>query len=131
MIVVDSSVWVGYFKRQDIPQVHALRALDRGSILVGDVVLLEILQGASTEAQAGRLERELRELTIARMFGPQIAVDAARNYRTLRRLGITLRKTADNIIATYCINNGHQLLHNDRDFGPFEAHLGLQVYRAY
>ena len=129
MIVVDSSVWVGYFKRQDVPEVRALRSLDRGSILVGDVVLLELLQGVDTELQASRLEREIGQLTMARMLGPRMASDAAKNYRTLRRLGITVRKAADNIIATYCINAGYQLLHRDRDFDPFETHLGLQVYR--
>lgn len=129
MIVVDSSVWVGYFKRHDVPEVHTLRNLDRSRILVGDVVLLELLQGVDMEAQAGRLQRELSQLTMARMLSLQVASDAARNYRTLRRLGITVRKTAGSIIATYCINAGYQLLHKDRDFAPFETHLGLRVYR--
>ena len=129
MIVVDTSVWIGYFRRMDLPQVHALRQLPADEILLGDVVLLEILQGESSEPRADRLARELGAFTGARMLGAEVAQAAARNYRHLRGLGVTIRSMADTVIATYCIHRGYRLLHNDRDFAAFEAHLGLEVFQ--
>src|SRR4051794_20322506 len=108
MIVVDTSVWIDYFRRADRPQAHYLRNLGSDEILLGDVVLLEILRGEDTEARAGHLARQLRAFTSARMLGAEVATDAARNYRTLRRLGITARSIVDTIIATYCIRHDHR-----------------------
>lgn len=95
--------------------------------LVGDLILLEVLQGARNDGHAARLEREMREFPVTNMLDGDLAVKAARNYRALRTKGITIRKTADVIIATFCIEHGHELLHDDRDFGPFSEHLGLRA----
>ena len=127
MIVVDTSVWIGLFRRHDLPAVQALKSLVTTDIIVGDIVLLEVLQGMSTEEGANRKFAELRSFTMARMLGPDAAVQAARNYRYLRAQGMTIRSTADCIIATYCLREGYSLLHNDRDFDAFEKHLGLSV----
>jgi predicted nucleic acid-binding protein len=108
--------------------VRVLRSLfEREVLLVGDIVLLEVLQGARDEAHAIRLARDLNEFDIVPMLGTHVAVQAARNYRTLRSKGITIRKTVDLIIGTFCIEHGHTLLHDDRDFEPMRLHLGLQV----
>jgi predicted nucleic acid-binding protein len=95
--------------------------------LVGDLVLLEVLQGARNDRHAAQIERELRVFKIERMLDDGIAVKAAANYRALRDRGITVRKTIDLIIATFCVERGHSLLHDDRDFDPVAAHLGLRV----
>ncbi len=108
--------------------MRVLRSLfEREVLLVGDIVLLEVLQGARDEAHAIRLARDLNEFDIVPMLGTHVAVQAARNYRTLRSKGITIRKTVDLIIGTFCIEHGHTLLHDDRDFEPMRLHLGLQV----
>jgi predicted nucleic acid-binding protein len=131
MIVVDTSVWIDHLRGLDLPHVRVLKELASGDILLGDVVLLEVLRGEDTEARASRLTAELRAFTGARMLGIEVATEAARNYRTLRRLGITVRSMADTIIATYCILHDRPLLHNDRDFDAFETHLGLEVFRPH
>ncbi len=124
MIVVDSSVWVAHFRNQNTPAVTALRgAIDPNDIVVGDLILLECLQGARDEGHAARIEAALSAFSMEPMLD---AVAAARHYRTLRALGVTPRKTADLIIATFCIARGHALLHQDRDFEPMIAHLGLR-----
>ena len=95
-------------------------------ILVGDLILLEVLQGATSEANAVRIERNLRAYSIAPMCGEAIALRAAQNYRTLRTQGITVRKTIAMVIGTFCIEGGHSLLHDDRDFDPMVRLLGLR-----
>jgi predicted nucleic acid-binding protein len=128
MIVVDSSVWIANLRGLDTDDVRALRTLKYpNAILVGDLVMLEVLQGAGDELRAVKIERHLRQFKIERMLDDQIAVLAARNYRALRHRGVTIRKTIAVIIATFCLARGHRLLHNDRDFDPFVSHLGLQV----
>jgi predicted nucleic acid-binding protein len=132
MIIVDSSVWIAHLRGLDSPEVTALRALvdeDDDRILVGDLILLEVLQGARDEGRAAGIERDLREYAVAPMLNPELAIQAARNYRLLRGRGITVRKTIDTIIATFCLAGGHALLHADRDFDPMETHLGLRVVR--
>jgi len=132
VIVIDSSVWIAHLRGLDVPQVAALRALvdeDDDQILVGDLILLEVLQGARDEGHAARIERDLREYVVVPMLGLQLAIQAARNYRLLRGRGITIRKTIDMVIATFCLAGGHMLLHADRDFDPMETHLGLRVVR--
>jgi predicted nucleic acid-binding protein len=99
----------------------------REPLLVGDLILLEILQGARNEAHAERIERALRQYMIVPVLDDHLAAKAARNYRKLRDRGITIRKTADLIIGTFCIEHRHALLHDDRDFAPMEEHLGLRV----
>jgi predicted nucleic acid-binding protein len=94
---------------------------------VGDLILLEILQGARDDAHARRIERGLRRYTLVPLLNADLAPRAAENYRRLRELGITIRKTADLIIGTFCIEHGHRLLHDERDFAPMEQYLGLMV----
>jgi len=128
VIVVDSSVWIAYFRAVDIASTRQLDALDLDvDLLVGDIVLLEVLRGARSASHARRIENELRRFDIVPMLGEKLAVKAAENYRLLRGLGITLRKSPDLIIGTYCIEHNHALLHDDRDFEPMREHLGLRV----
>ncbi len=130
MIVVDSSVWIAQLRGQATAPLLRLRALvaeDDDQVLIGDLILLEVLQGARDDAHAARIERALRAFAIAPMLDPTIAVQAARNYRLLRARGITVRKTIDMIIGTFCLLGGHALLHDDRDFDPMAEHLGLRI----
>lgn len=129
MIVADSSVWIGQLRGYDTPAVRRLTQIERTHrlILVGDLILLEVLQGARDDAHALQLEHRLRKFTIERMLDDHIAVKAARNYRLLRGRGITVRKTVDLIIATFCVERGHSLLHDDRDFDAIATHIGLDV----
>lgn len=128
MIVVDSSVWIANLRDADLACVHELRSIWHSeTLLVGDIVLLEVLQGARGDADAAMTERDLRCFPVVPMLGEDLAAKAARNYRLLRARGITVRKLADLIIGTYCIEHGHALLHNDRDFDPMAEHLGLQI----
>jgi predicted nucleic acid-binding protein len=129
MIVVDSSVWIGQSRGADTRAVNSLNHMmdEAGQILVGDIVLVEVLLGARDDAHAARIERSLRKFTIEAMLGDDMAVKTARNYRILRLKGITVRKTVDLIIATFCAEHGHSLLHDDRDFDMMAAHLGLTI----
>ena len=128
MILVDSSVWISYFRAEERPAVQLLRSMRKPTdILVGDLILMEVLQGARDKRHADSIESNMREFRGAAMLGPKIAVKAAANFRHLRERGITVRKTIDTIIATFCIENDHQLLHQDRDFAHFETHLGLRA----
>jgi len=94
---------------------------------VGDLILGEVLQGFRSDADFEAARRSLSKFTQVSMMSPELAVLSAQNYRALRKMGINVRKTIDCFIATFCIENGHALLHSDSDFNPFEAHLGLQV----
>ncbi len=128
MILVDSSVWIARLRGRETAATAKLRALvAHEPLLIGDLILLEVLQGARDEAHAARIERDLRRYAVVPLLDDELAPRAARNYRTLRDLGVTIRKTADLIIGTYCIERGHALLHDDRDFDPMQQHLGLRV----
>jgi predicted nucleic acid-binding protein len=128
VILVDSSVWIAHLRRSWTPATARLEAaVRREPILVGDLILLEVLQGARDEAHAARIEHGLRQFALAPLLDVDLAPCAARNYRKLRDLGITIRKTADIIIGTFCIENRCALLHDDRDFAPMEEHLGLVI----
>jgi predicted nucleic acid-binding protein len=126
VILVDSSVWIAHLRGLWTPATAKLEAAaNRGPILVGDLILLEVLQGARNEAHAARIERGLRRFDVAPLLDADLAPRAARNYRKLRDMGITIRKTTDIIIGTFCIERRCSLLHDDRDFAPMEEHLGL------
>jgi predicted nucleic acid-binding protein len=128
VIAVDSSAWIAHLRNVDSKPVHVLRSLfGETELLIGDIVLLEVLQGARDEAHAVRIAHELNQFDIVEMLDPGIAVQAAHNCRALRGKGITIRKTADLIIGTFCIEHSHTLLHNGRAFEPMRTHLGLQV----
>jgi len=128
VILVDSSVWIAHLRGHRTAATAKLEAASaREPLLVGDLILLEVLQGARDEPHAARIERGLRQYAVVPLLGPDLAPRVARNWRKLRDLGITLRKTADVVIGTFCIEHGHALLHDDRDFAPMQEHLGLQV----
>lgn len=128
MIVVDTSVWISLIRNADDELNARMRSyISRGLILIGDIILLEILQGARSERHAQELMGKLSAFPCATMSSPSLAIKAAGNYRTLREEGMTIRKTTDLIIGTYCIENKYSLLHADRDFVPMVAHLGLKI----
>ena len=129
MTIVDSSVWIDYFNGRATVWTDLLdRLLGKEHLLMGDLV--EILQGFRSDLDFHRARRHLETLEFLPMAGREVAIAAARNYRALRARGVTVRKTIDTIIATFCIVEGHELLHCDRDFDPFERHLGLRVVKA-
>lgn len=128
MILVDSSVWIAHLRGRNTAATVKLRAAAaREPLLIGDLILLEILQGARDDLHAARIERDLRRYTVVGLLDDELAVRAARNYRKLRSLGATIRKTVDIIIGTFCIEHDHTLLHDDHDFVPMEKHLGLKT----
>ncbi len=128
MILADSSVWIDLLNNVVTEQVDRLQELIPTTLLlVGDLILCEVLRGFRTEAQARLVERSLRRFEVVTLLDIDLAVTAAANYRFLRRRGVTIRKTVDLIIGTFCIERGHALLHNDRDFEPMERFLGLKA----
>ncbi len=128
MLVVDSSVWIDYFNGVKNLQTDFLdTVLDNTPIIIGDLILAEVLQGFRYDPDFEKVRRTLGKFIQESMVNPVLAVQSARNYRLLRQKGITVRKTIDSLIAAYCIENDHQLLHNDSDFDGYEEHLGLRV----
>ena len=128
MILVDSSVWIDYFKGTSTAQTEKLdRLLGHEPLAIGDLILTEVLQGFDSERDFNDARRMLTSLMVVELGGQEIAIKAAKNFRALRRFGVTVRKTVDSVIATRCIEDGYDLLHNDRDFDPFAEHLGLRV----
>lgn len=127
MILVDSSVWIDYFRGNATPQAERLDSL-LGSepLAIGDLILTEVLQGFPGDKEFKEAKRLLTSLVVVDLGGQDIAIQAAKNFRTLRALGVTVRKTIDTVIATRCIDGDYTLLHNDRDFEPFVAYLGLR-----
>lgn len=127
MIIVDSSVWIDYFRDRTTAQVRRLDSLfDLGVLAVGDLTITEILQGTNRDSDFQAALDTLSRFPVLMIGGRAIALQAARNYRMLRGRGITIRKTIDTLIATRCIADGHYLLYSGRDFEPFVAHLGLR-----
>ena len=132
MVLVDTSVWIDYFDGVNSPTTNLLdRLLGSGRLLTGDLILAEILQGFNREADYRRARELLAELPCAELVGKQLALTAAGHYRKLRSQGVTVRKTIDVLIGTFCIVRSHELLHADRDFEPMEQHLGLRVLRQF
>ena len=128
MILVDSSVWIDYFNGTVTPETDKLDSLLGDELLaIGDLILTEVLQGFSSDRDFNQARRMLTSFTVVELGGREIAIQAARNFRTLRELGVTVRKTIDTVIATRCIESGYDLLHRDKDFDPFAQHLGLRV----
>ena len=128
MIFVDSSVWIDFYRGADSLETRRLRHLlaeRRPELIVGDLILVEVLQGIANKRAAAQIEFDLRSFRLITVSSIEIAVLAADHYRSLRARGITVRKTIDALIATRCIHEGFALLHNDRDFEPFVDHLGL------
>ena len=127
MILVDSSVWIDYLRGAPTPEADKLDSLLGATPLaIGDLILTEVLQGCATDREFNEVRRTLEALDLVVLGGADVAIEAARNYRRLRSLGVTLRKTIDTIIATRCIVSDYELLHSDRDFEPFALHLGLK-----
>jgi len=127
VIVVDSSVWVDYLRGIATPQTNRLNELlGLESLLTGDLIIVEVLQGIQDDDECELVQSRLTSLVAVSFGGLAVALEAARNFRKLRSLGITVRKTIDTLIATYCILHGHELLYSDRDFDPFVQHLGLR-----
>ena len=128
MIVVDSSVWIDFLNANDTPQALWLRGiLGQRAIAIPDLSVTEILQGARSERDLKFILDLIGRVPVIPTTDVHVAVEAARNYRHLRSLGITVRKTIDTLIATRCTMDGHELLHSDRDFDPFVEHLGLRL----
>jgi hypothetical protein len=128
LILVDSSVWIDYFEGNVTPETERLdKSLGHELLAMGDLILAEVLQGFDDDRDFRVARDMLDSLPVIELGGRHIAIQAAKNFRTLRRLGVTVRKTIDTIIATRCIEDGLELLHADRDFDPFAKHLGLQV----
>jgi len=127
MILVDSSVWIDYFRGKDTKQTDRLDALlDSEPLVVGDLILVEVLQGFVTEHDFRQAKALLGAIATIELGGVDIAHRAADNFRRLRALGATVRKTIDTVIATRCIQDRLTLLHSDKDFEPFIVHLGLR-----
>ncbi|OIP97596.1 MAG: VapC toxin family PIN domain ribonuclease [Syntrophobacteraceae bacterium CG2_30_61_12] len=126
MILVDSSVWIDYFSGIDSQETDRLDGvLGVSAVAIGDLILTEVLQGFRHDKDYKTARRLLGELTIFELLGTKMAVKSADNFRKLRKKGITIRKTADVIIASFCIEHNLSLLFSDRDFEPFVEHLGL------
>jgi predicted nucleic acid-binding protein len=128
MLLVDSSVWIDYFNGTITPQTNHLdRILGIDEIVIGDLILVEVLQGFRLDKDYEAAKKAMYAFPILSLVGTNIARKSADNYRSLRKRGITIRKTIDCLIATFCIENRLEILHSDSDFDPFEQHLQLKV----
>ena len=129
MIVVDSSVWIDYLRGNSTPQAEHLDSLLESRLArigVGDLVLAEVMQGLGSDAEFDVVRERMLAFPVISLGGMSAALDSATAFRRLRSRGVTVRKTIDTLIATYCIRYGHELLFSDRDFDPFVEHLGLR-----
>ncbi|SDF47998.1 MULTISPECIES: PIN domain nuclease [unclassified Duganella] len=127
MILVDSSVWIDFFRGNSTPQTDALDAiLGHEPLAIGDLILVEVLQGFRLDRDFHQAQRLLTSLTVIDLGGRAVAIQAAHNFRALRLFGVTIRKTIDTLIATRCINDSYALLYSDKDFDPFVDYLGLR-----
>jgi len=130
MILVDSSVWIDYFNGKKTSKTDWLdSALGNKPIIIGDLILAEVLQGFQTENDFGTAKNLLLDFPFMEMLGQNMAIKSAINYRFLRKKGVTVRKTIDVMIGTFCIHHHFSLLHDDSDFDPLEKHLKLKTIR--
>lgn len=130
MIFLDSTVLIDYFNGKNTRQVELLDSvLGKELVVIGDYVLTEVLQGFKSDKEFKQAETILLSFPCFNIGGKENAIQSARNYRYLRKKGVTVRKTIDVMIATFCIENDFELLHSDKDFDPFEKHLKLKVYK--
>jgi predicted nucleic acid-binding protein len=130
MIVADTSVWIDYVRGIQAPHTDLLDyELLHNRIVTGDIIIVEFLQGFRNEKDIKTAQQLMESLEYYDFVGKEIAFKSAENFRRLRRNGITVRKTIDVIIATFCIEHRFALIHNDRDFDPMEQYLGLKVRR--
>jgi predicted nucleic acid-binding protein len=128
VVIIDTTVWVYYFRGLENVETDWLNVeVSRQRLGLTVLILCEVLQGVRNDAALKRVQRELLKFEVLETGGTALALAAARNFRTLRRRGHTVRKTIDCLIATFCLREGHSLLHRDRDFDPFEHLLGLSV----
>jgi predicted nucleic acid-binding protein len=128
LILVDSSVWIDYFNGTITTQTEKLdQLLESEPLAIGDLILTEVLQGFANERDFNQARKLLTSLTVVQLGGQEAAIQAAKNFRVLRSLGVTVRRTIDTLIATRCVEDGYDLLHCDRDFDPFAKYLGLRV----
>jgi hypothetical protein len=128
MILVDSSVWIDYFNGVQSSQTDWLdSSLGSTPVIIGDLILTEVLQGFQNEKDFKIAKDLLLGIPFMAMVGQSIALESAMNYRYLRKKGVTVRKTIDVIIGTFCIYNQITLLHCDRDFDPMVKYLGLEI----
>jgi predicted nucleic acid-binding protein len=127
VILVDSSVWIDYFRGTGTPEAEKLDSfLGSEPVVTGDLILTEVLQGFGSDREFNQAKRLLTALEVVELGGQEIAIQAAKNFRNLRARGITVRKTIDTLIATRCIESDYALLFSDRDFDPFVQHLGMR-----
>ena len=128
MVIVDTTVWIDYLGGTETPEALWLdRSLTITRLGLTDLILCEVLQGIRNDRRFEETRRDLLRFEVFPTGGPEMAVAAARNYRSLRSKGLTVRKTIDCWIATFCLIQGHALLHRDTDYNAFEHHLGLPV----
>jgi predicted nucleic acid-binding protein len=128
MVIVDTTVWIDYLGGTNNLHTSWLnRELTNQRLGLTDLILCEVLQGIRDDAAFTQVHRDLLRFEVFSAGGIDLAVASAQNYRSLRKRGITVRKTVDCLIATFCLDRGHSLLHRDQDYDSFEAHLGLQV----
>jgi predicted nucleic acid-binding protein len=128
MVIVDTTVWIDYLGGPTNPETLWLdRQMGQQRIGLTDIILCEVLQGVRHDRDFHRVQRRLLNFEVFETGSVELAIASAQNYRTLRTLGHTVRKTVDCLIATFCLDAGHEVLHRDRDFDPFEKHLGLRV----
>lgn len=128
MVIIDTTVWIDYLRGAATPQARWLDIeMDQQRLGITDLILCEVLQGTGSDREFAEVQSALTRLAVFDMGGTELAIAAAQNYRVLRARGRTVRRTIDWLIGTFCLLNGHNLLHNDRDFDAFEEYLGLRV----
>ena len=131
MVIVDTTVWIDYLRGTENPETRWLdRELQRQRLGLTDLILCEVLQGIREQSAFARVRADLLKFRIFQTGGSELAIAAAQNYRDLRQRGYTVHKTIDCLIATFCLQAKHELLHRDHDFDCFEKVLGLQVLHA-